>query len=468
MPNIINSQGLQIATQAELYQKLRTALEEIYGEEVNLAPDTPDGQLLSIFVQMTLDNAETLKLVNSMFDPDQAVGVLLDMRVAINGIRRRKGTKTITPVTITTNQGVTLYGLDQVDQEVYTVKDNAGTRWQLMETSTIPSAGSYSLNFMAENEGRVLTVPNTIQSAVTVVLGVTAINNPSTYTTLGVNEETDYQLRERRRKSVSLSSKGFTDSLRANLENIEGVSSAQVYENYTSSPLPDGQIANSIWVVISGNPDDYDVAMAIYEKRSMGCNTVGDKSYSVPQLDGSMFTVRWDEVEIEPLFVKMNISPIDPSINPDIVKIKSEIVEQLRVGVNSKITINQVASVVSNADRNSVATNIGLGLSPLSANNNIATPSSKKKQLVINESDIIITPMQIRPYEPKVSIGESRQFISYGGYGPMTFTLEVNNSGATIDTSTGLYVAGSVAGTDTLKVEDSLGNVSSTLITVVA
>jgi hypothetical protein len=54
-----------------------------------------------------------------MFDPDNAVGVVLDQRVAINGIQRQAGTYTVTPITVVTSQSVNLYGLDQDVQPVY-------------------------------------------------------------------------------------------------------------------------------------------------------------------------------------------------------------------------------------------------------------------------------------------------------------------------------------------------------------
>ena len=134
----------------------------------------------------------------------------------------------MTNVTVTVSQALNLYGLDQTAQPVYTVADNAGNQWQLQTTQHLSTPGTYVFSFQAANPGAVLTTINTITVPVTIVLGVTSINNPTTYTTLGINEETDAALKIRRQKSVSLASQGYLAGLLAALENINGVTSAFV------------------------------------------------------------------------------------------------------------------------------------------------------------------------------------------------------------------------------------------------
>src|SRR5581483_5728996 len=158
--------------------------------------------------------------IYNMFDPDNAVGVILDQRVAINGIQRQAGTFTVTNVTLIVSQALNLYGLDQTAQPVYTVADNAGNQWQLQTTQHISGPGTYVFSFQAANPGAVLTTINTITVPVTIVLGVTSINNPTTYTTLGINEESDAVFKVRRQKSVQLSSVGYLAGLLAALQNI--------------------------------------------------------------------------------------------------------------------------------------------------------------------------------------------------------------------------------------------------------
>src|ERR1019366_9465288 len=100
MPNVLSATGLQTATRAELIANGTAAFQAIYGADINLASDTPDGQILNYFVQAQLDNADLMVTIYNGFDPDNAVGVVLDQRVALNGIERQGGTYTLTPITV--------------------------------------------------------------------------------------------------------------------------------------------------------------------------------------------------------------------------------------------------------------------------------------------------------------------------------------------------------------------------------
>ena len=156
MPNIIDANGLQVKTLDELTTELVDALKDIYGTDINVEQDTPDGQEINIFVRCAIDNEDLLVQINNGFDPDLAVGKILDQRVAINGIQRQGGTYTITPITVVTSEACNLYGLDQIDYEVYTVQDEAGIRWMLETTQVIEGSETNSFNFRAEFPGEVL------------------------------------------------------------------------------------------------------------------------------------------------------------------------------------------------------------------------------------------------------------------------------------------------------------------------
>ena len=237
MPNSLTATGLTTATQSELLTNYTNALQQIYGSDINLQSDTPDGQLINLFIQSVLDVQDLLTQIYNSFDPDNAIGVVLDQRVAINGIQRQAGTYTITNITLVTSQSVNLYGLDQSVNPVYTVADGAGNEWNLVTTVLGLPAGTNVLVFQSATPGANIPIPNTIIVPITIVLGVTSINNPTTYITLGINEESDAALRLRRQISVSLSSQGYLQGLLAALENINGVTSAFVYENKSASTM---------------------------------------------------------------------------------------------------------------------------------------------------------------------------------------------------------------------------------------
>lgn len=465
MPNSIGPEGLTTKTQAEYIEEFSNAYKGIYGPDINLDPDSPDGQMMMIYIQALLDLSDLLTQIYNQFDPDNAVGRVLDQRVAINGIQRQAGTHTTTNIVVTTDRSLNLYGIDQAANSIFRVADNQGNQWELLESVAL-DAGATTLAFQAVDPGAVLSVPNTITIPVTIVLGVVSVNNPTTYTTLGINEETDYALKIRRQKSVSLSSQGYLQGLLAALENITGVVSAFVYENVTGSTDGDGIPSHSIWVIVSGAASPTAIANAIYTKRNAGCGMKGDETFNIAQADGSVFTIRWDFVTAEDLFIKFTASSLDGTNPPNIEAIRSGLVTSFVPGVYQKVNINELATLVQAIDSNTLVTNSGFSTSSGGSYTSTLTPSAKDKQFSVAEANIIILPIILNPTAPTVAGTESIQFSALGGYGSYTFTIHTDVSGGSINATTGEYTAGSTPGTDVVRVTDGLGNYTDVNVTV--
>src|ERR1700744_4144299 len=117
--NSLTAQGLTTSTQPQLLAYYTAQYQSIYGADINLASDTPDGQWMNIIIQTVLDLQDLLTQIYNSFDPDNAIGTQLDQRVAINGIQRLAGTYSITNITLVLTQSVNLYGLDQTTQSVF-------------------------------------------------------------------------------------------------------------------------------------------------------------------------------------------------------------------------------------------------------------------------------------------------------------------------------------------------------------
>lgn len=447
MPNEISTTGITTASQAELYAELATAFRAIFGADINLESNTPDGQILNIFIQSVLDVEDLVTQVFNSFDPDLAIGVVLDQRVAINGIQRQAGTYTTTNIDVVVAQSVNIYGIDQSDQPIYTVSDLSGNQWELLETELGLSVGTHTLVFRAANPGQVLTVPNTITIPVTIVLGVTSVNNPEIYSTLGVDEESDAALRVRRQKSVSIQSQGYFKGLLGALENIPGITSASVYENDTGSTDSNGIPGHSIWVIVAGTPSlpltvaynaattynygsiassagvnyisvandntgnlvsDTDfwqvynpIAEAIYNYRNAGCGMYnsGDsdaESYTITQIDGSPFTVYWDGVvQVNP-FIKMQTGSLNQINPPNVAAIQEYLTANFLPGVGEEMNINEVSTLSQIADPNVLvlfSSGYGFSLTSGGSYTFTLTPNALNKQFVIESANIIVLPI---------------------------------------------------------------------------
>lgn len=388
MPNSFDSNGLQVKTQREIVEDLTQDFQTIYGEDINVDSNSPDGQIINVFAQAAEDQLELLSQVYTSFDPDQAIGTVLDQRCAINGVQRKAGTYTYVIVNVTCDRSVTLAGLDEnSEDDAYTVSDSEGNQFVLSATSPV-STGINSLVFRAKNIGQVEVLPNTITTPVTVILGVTEINNPGAAIEVGKNEETDAELRERRKQSVSISSVGYTEGLQSALENLPDVTKASVFQNRTDTTDSYSIPGHSVWVIVQGGTDS-EIGEVMDAKIAPGIGMKGTQSVAVPQVDGSVETYYFDRPTQELLYVTLNITPLNgQAIDEDYIR-----------GEVAKMSFTPHETVDSSAIicyTKSIQDNIALTCQ-ISTDGvtweTVATPSNLDKYFYITTSSITINDM---------------------------------------------------------------------------
>lgn len=364
MTDVLDENGLQVSTVTELLEQLVTDFQSIYGTDINLDQSSPDGQLLNIFAQAGVDVREILTQVYNSFDPDSCSGDVLDARCEINNIFRKGATWTIVPIDITTDRTISLQGLDDnfndPNATAYTVQDNVGNQFLLISSQQL-NAGTHRVLFRAKDLGAVQTSLNTITTPVTIVLGVTAVNNPVVPTEVGENEESDYDLKIRRRQSVAIGSSGYLNGLLATVLQLEGVTDAALYENFTDNTDENGTPGHCMWLVVEGG-SSADIADAIYRKKSYGCNMRGDISYTITTVSNQQFIAKWDEPTIQPLYIKFTIQPTSSLVQFDLDAIAEYIEngESFKIGQGAETaTVTGLAQAAIDANGgNGYATNV--------------------------------------------------------------------------------------------------------------
>lgn len=329
MANEITSTGLTIDTLQEVITNLEDGLKGIYGTDINIESNSPDGQYINIEALTIRDILALLLQINAGFDPDQAEGVILDQRVAINNIKRLGATYTLQDVTVTVDQAINLQGLDadanNADGVGFTVADSQGNQFILLDTQTPTVAGSYTYSFRAKNLGAVETLINTITTAQTVQAGVVSVNNTTTQSSLGINEETNFQLRERRKQSTAIRSQSALESVKANLLALDGVSNVATYENDTDVIDINGLLPHSFYGIVEGGSNT-DIAGVIARYKSVGCNVNGDVSVDVAITDAT-YVMQFDRPQDKPLYIRFGIKALATGITFNETEIKQYIVD---------------------------------------------------------------------------------------------------------------------------------------------
>ncbi len=383
MADEITENGLQVDSYDTILTNLQAGLNAIYapdGNLINFGSETPDGQATNIFAQAGSDMRELAQEVYNSFDPDKCSGRVQDSRYALNYIFRNGGTYTIQNIDITCNQTVNLNGLDanynDTNAAAYTVSDNSGNLWYLIDSVTLQS-GTHSLAFRSQNMGLVQPVIGTITTQVTTVLGVTAVNNSVAPTTLGTEQETDSQFRVRRSRSTAVKGQNNIDALEGKLLDLEGISDAKTHVNRSGETDETGTPPWTVWVIVEGGANA-DIASLIYEN-SCGLPTRGDVAVSVPTVSGEVFITNFDRANPVPLYIRFDFQATEDLETIDFSGIKNSIVENLTYNLNETAETSKVTQAAADA----IITNGGGGYA---LNVEISTDGSDWKDYIPSAS----------------------------------------------------------------------------------
>jgi uncharacterized phage protein gp47/JayE len=312
--------GVTVDTLTEVFNRLAQEYRDIYGQDINLDPDSPDGQRVGIEAKAIADvQAFALALYNSL-DPDLARGVGLDRIIKFCGITRRPATRSTWDIVVTTSQALTL-------DAGYAILDDLGQEWFLLQSADLV-AGANTVTFRARDFGAVENTAGAQLEQATVVLGVSSLQalvDP----TVGVSEETDGELRQRRNRSLQNPSYSTTGGLYARLANTAGVLDAQVYEDDTDTYDAVRDIeAHTVWAIVEGGTVE-DIAETIAKNKTGGTRLKGDVTqvYSETRIrpDGSTFvvphTMRFDRPTDVPLYINVTATRKNPSDPVDVALI---------------------------------------------------------------------------------------------------------------------------------------------------
>lgn len=308
--NYIGSEGIVVQDLEEIKADLISQFKSIYGTNINLEQNSPDGQWLNILAQEKKDILDFIVQIYNNLDVDAAVGLPQQILYKLNGIQIKNYKYSYCYVNVTVNQDVSLTGLD-ADAESptgtgFTVADANGNNWLLLDSVNLTANTTTLLNFRSMDAGAIISDAGTITVPVTIMPGVTTINNPNKNYITGQTGETAAQFRQRRLRTIAVASQGFDESIEAQMLSLTNVVQCKVYDNRANSTV-DGIPAHSIWVIVGGGTST-EIARVIYNNIPPGIGMKGDVEGSVVSSNGTIKTVNWDIPTSVTLYVKMTIA----------------------------------------------------------------------------------------------------------------------------------------------------------------
>lgn len=295
----ITANGFTLTRLDERIEELNALFRSIYGNDLDLSLNTPDGQLIGVFAE-AIAKVDLLALgLYQQLDPSLAKGVGLSRLVALNGLRRLAGTASQATLTFTGTPGAFIPAGSLYRGTV------TGDTFSTLTDAVIPVSGTVNTQALCTKLGAVQAPANTITEKVTVVYGVTTVTN-LTPALVGRAEETDEELRLRQTSSTATPGQALFDSLQGYLSNLSGVTQCRVYENRDGSADSNGQAPHSIHVVIVGG-NEGDIVTSIWKKISNGCTLVGNTEVLYTDTKGTPQFIRYTRPSELPVYCKIQV-----------------------------------------------------------------------------------------------------------------------------------------------------------------
>lgn len=330
VPDIqFTSTGLVLPAEQDILSGVQSDMNAAFGGKLNPSLSTPQGQLATSMTAIIGEkNSQIASIVNQV-DPAKASGRMQDAIGRIYFIDRKEGAPTVVIATCSGLAG-TVIPLGAKAQ------DGSGNLYLCTQAGTIDATGSVDLPFSCSVNGPISCPANALTKIYQAVNGWDSINNADDGV-VGRNVETRAEFELRRQESVAKNGQSLVASIYGNLVDVDGVTDAYVIENPTPDPVTIGGYTlgkNSLYAaVVGGNAPD--IAAAIFNKKSLGCNYNGDTSYTITDQENysypyPQYTVKW--VTPDPLPVKFAVQLANNPLLP------SDIVAQTKAAIVAAFT----------------------------------------------------------------------------------------------------------------------------------
>ncbi|HAH8787748.1 TPA: hypothetical protein HIQ84_001902 [Escherichia coli] len=262
-----NDNGLETNTFRDLFQELIDGYKGIYGQDIDLDQESPDGQRVAIEAQARADMEAALQWLYSQMDPDFNTGDMQQIISKLHGLYLRPGSRSQRDLKVTTDRPVLMYN-------GYRVRDQANQVWFIPQDVTV-AAGTTAVTFFAQNFGKVTGLVADTFTQITPEPGVLSIIS-DTEAVVGRDEETPEEFRQRRNRSLENPATGSTGAIFAKVAQLPGVTDLNIGENDTKINNDiTGVPANSIWLIVEGGSISEIVEVMVKQKGG-GTGTKGE------------------------------------------------------------------------------------------------------------------------------------------------------------------------------------------------
>ena len=240
--------------------------------------------------------------------------MFLDHIASFIDINRRDATPTEVNVRITGSSSTVLdenFRVSDVNGEIYKIKE---------PPVTIPGDTNFIItNFVNTRAGAFTVERNSINNIVSPITNIDTVNNPSAGIT-GKEKESDEDFLKRYRQTLFVNASTNINALTSDLFNVNGVTSANVFENDGDSKIilrGDSINSHSIYSIVDGG-DSTKIVEKIALSKAAGIGTSGNTSQTYTYENGTQSLIRFSRPIEVPLTFRSTITS-NNLLPPDII-----------------------------------------------------------------------------------------------------------------------------------------------------
>lgn len=296
----ISAAGFSRTRLDERIAELNAKMQAIFGPSINLDPDTVDGQTIGVVAEFISALDQLAEDVYASFNPQTSTGAALSRLVQLNGIRRIAGAYTTVELLCVGSQDTTIPAGSLVRDP------STGFQVETLEDVLIGSSGQALAQARALAFGAFTAPTGSMTKIDTPIFGWQSVSNPEDAIP-GRAEETDEQLRTRRRLSTSTPAQGILDAVRGALLNIPSVRQAVVYENDTDAIDAHGLAPHSIYTVVEGGADQ-EIGDTLWLKKGSGVTLLGETTVTILDSMSNPHVMKFDRPADVNVYVIVNLT----------------------------------------------------------------------------------------------------------------------------------------------------------------
>ena len=330
----LNNNGFKFPVFSDFMSLMQEQGKIEYGEDFTIDPETSLGQFMEVFCYMYEGVSNLYQNIYDSIFLFSMQGQMLD-RFAMNfNITRLQGRKAYGNMEFTGTK-------NYIVSKGFEVKGQNGLFYTLVSNVLLDSSGVGIGQIVANETGadyntsvNTITEKATGDENVTSITNITAVEN-------GSDIESDFDFRERIMKLFQGNESASVNGIKKAMLELTQVRDCLVIENNTNNDDPEtGLKPGEIEVIIKGLIDE-EVAYKLFNTRSAGIRTVGNKEFPLISDSNQMITERLYQAEEKLLYIKVQNIQLYSGMSLDE---KVVITEQLMTRISGKLGLGTKAN----------------------------------------------------------------------------------------------------------------------------